>query len=317
MIYIRANCLPLTRLELHILKSKPVQAVLHALRKMYLPGFEGVSLYDSLNFFRKEIFSSRFVTRANSISYSFIMALPPLLLFFFTLIPFLPLPEQQIVTTIHDVLNILSPNESMHERISTLLTNFITHKKNVLLSFSVLLTVFYSSNGMMALMNNFDRRLPGFKRRNGLQRRMYALLLTILLIVISLSVITALIFQSWLAQQDGLDVLGNLTIIKLAVFFLVTAMILFSICMIYRFGISAASRIRFFNPGAFIATGLILLLTAIFFYVVNNLVNYDQIYGSIGTVIVFLLWINYIAQIVLIGFELNTSIIVNKHQITK
>jgi membrane protein len=70
-----------------------------------------------------------------------------------------------------------------------------------------------------------------------------------------------------------------------------------------------------FSPGAIIATFLIVVLTLVFFYAVNNLVNYDKIYGSIGTLIIFLVWINFMAQILLIGFELNASIIVNRKRI--
>lgn len=293
-----------------------MQTFLHWLQRLYPPGFEGVSLYDSLNFFRKEIFSSRFASRANSISFSFIMALPPLLLFFFTLIPYLPLPEQKILSGIHDVLNLLSPNDKIKDSISRVMTDFITHKKNVLLSFSVLLTVFYSSNGMMALMNNFEKRLPGFKKRNGFKRRMYAILLTLLLIVVGLTTIAVLIFQAWFAQKTAWVFMRNLLFLKSLTFLLVTFMMLVTICMIYKYGISSQQRIRFFNPGAIIATSLMLLLTMLFFYAVNNLVNYDKIYGSIGTLIIFMLWINYMAHIVLIGFELNSSIIVNKNRKT-
>lgn len=241
------------------------------------------------------------------------MALPPLLLFFFTLIPYLPLPEQKILTGINDTLNLIAPNDKIKESISRVMTDFITHKKNVLLSFSVLLTVFYSSNGMMALMNNFDKRMPGFKKRNGLKRRGYAILLTLMLILVILLAIAVLIFQAWFAQKMQWQFLHNMWFLKLLTFLLVTVMLLVSISMIYKYGISSHQRIRFFNPGAIIATFLILALTAVFFYAVNNLVNYDKIYGSVGTLIIFLLWINYMAHIVLIGFELNSSIIVNKN----
>ena len=82
----------MTRLEYYILRSKPVQAIIHWLKQIVLPGFEGVSLFDSLNFFSRQIFSNKFYSKASAISFSFIMALPPLMLFLFTLIPYIPLP---------------------------------------------------------------------------------------------------------------------------------------------------------------------------------------------------------------------------------
>ncbi|HNB81251.1 MAG TPA: hypothetical protein PLP14_04085, partial [Chitinophagaceae bacterium] len=91
----------MTRLEYYIIRSKPVQALHRWLKKIILPGFEGVSLFDSLSFFTKQIFSNRFNSRANAVSFSFLMALPPLLLFFFSLVPYLPIPEAKLVKTIN------------------------------------------------------------------------------------------------------------------------------------------------------------------------------------------------------------------------
>ncbi|HMT36550.1 MAG TPA: YhjD/YihY/BrkB family envelope integrity protein, partial [Chitinophagaceae bacterium] len=172
----------MTRLELYIKNSKPVQAAVAWLRGIYLPGFEGVSLFDSMNFFRKQIFSNRFNTRASAVSFSFLMALPPLLLFFFSLVPFLPLPENKIIQVMNDLLVLLTPNAKMQQSIHNVISDFIHHKKNVLLSFSVLLTLFYSSNGVMGLMKSFDRNIPGFKQRTPIKQRMIAVALTFLLI---------------------------------------------------------------------------------------------------------------------------------------
>ena len=67
----------MNQLEYKILKSKPVTSFRNWLKRIFLPGFQGVSLYDSLNFFRKEIISARFNERASAVSFKFIMALPP------------------------------------------------------------------------------------------------------------------------------------------------------------------------------------------------------------------------------------------------
>lgn len=302
----------LTRLEYYIITSKPVQAITHWLKGIYLPGFEGVSLFDSLNFFRKQIFSNKFYSKASAVSFSFLMALPPLLLFFFTLIPYMPLPEQKIVSVMNEMLALTAPNPTIQHSISKIITNFITHKKNVLLSFSVLLTLYYSSNGMMGLMNTFEKQLPGFKGRNWFKQRVIALGLTLLLIISILFLITYMIFQSWVSSSLEFDFLKNLTFVKLVAYIGILIISLLTISFIYRYGTPSVKRLRIISPGAIIATLLITLVTQLFFYAVNNLVHYDKIYGSIGTLIIFMIWVNLVAQILLIGFELNASIIVNK-----
>lgn len=304
----------MTRIELFIRNSKPVQSLIAWLQRIFLPGFEGVSLFDSMNFFRKQIFSNRFNTRASAVSFSFLMALPPLLLFFFSLVPYLPLPEGKILSVLNDMLVLLTPNVGMKQSVNRIITDFIHHKKDVLLSFSVLLTLFYSSNGVMGLMKSFDRNIPGFKRRTPLKQRMIAVGLTFLLIFAIIFALSFMIFQAWAAEALNLEFLSNSIVLKIVAYMLIVGMILFAIACIYRFGCATVTRLKLINPGAIIATMLIIFLTIVFFYAVNNLVNYNKIYGSIGTIIIFMVWINLMAQIMLIGFELNASIIANKKE---
>jgi len=302
----------MTRLEYYIINSHFVQSIIKWLKSIFLPGFEGVSLYDSFNFFRKEIFSNRFYTRASAVSFSFLMAMPPLLLFFFSLVPYLPLPEGKIISTISEMLNILSPNDKMKLSVGKLIKDFITHKKTVLLSFSVLLTLFYSSNGMMGLLNTFQKKLPGFKQKKGIHLRLYSIMLTLLLIALIILALFLMILQSWVVESLHIGFLQNSFFLKLVTYTLVVSLCFFIVSMIYRYGISTEKRFKLISPGSIIATFLIILTTTLFFYAVNNLVNYDKIYGSIGTLIIFMAWVNFIAQILLIGFELNSSIVVNR-----
>ncbi len=302
----------MTNLDHLIRQSKPIVWLIARLKSIFLPGFEGVSLFHSLNFFRKEIFSNRFYTKASAISFSFLMALPPLMLFFFTLVPYLPLPEERIMDVINQMILLFSPNEEIKSSVLDMVYNFINHKKNVLLSFSVLLTLYYASNGMMGLMHTFQRRDPGFKDRHWLRSRGIAIGLTILLIVASLLPPTLMIIQYWFASQFELTFMQNSGYIQFLAYLFIILTLLLTMSFIYHYGASTISRLHLISPGAIITTLLIVLITRIFFYAVNHLVNYDKIYGSIGTLIIFLVWINLIAQIILIGFELNASIIVHK-----
>jgi membrane protein len=304
----------MNQLEKAIRASKPVQWLITRLKAVFLPGFEGVSLFHSLNFFRKEIFSNRFYTKASAIAFSFIMALPPLMLFFFTLVPYLPLPENRIMAVINQLILLFSPNEDIKRSVLDMVYNFINHKKNVLLSFSVLLTLYYASNGMMGLMHTFQRRDPGFKDRHWLRSRGIAIGLTVLLIVTSLLPLTLILLQFWFATQFEWAFMQNSAYVQVFVYLLIVLTLLLSMSFIYHFGASTVSRLHLISPGAIITTFLIIVITQIFFYAVNHLVNYDKIYGSIGTLIIFLGWIHLIAQVILIGFELNVSIIVHKKQ---
>ena len=215
------------------------------------------------------------------------------------------------------MLVLISPGQKMQQSITKIIHDFITHKKTVLLSFSVLLTIFYSSNGIMGLMKSFEKQLPGFKRRNPFKQRGIAILLTLLLISVVILTLSFMVFQAWVASGLGIHFLRSLFVIKLSTYTLITIVCFITVSFTYKYGTATVNQWKLVSPGSVIATFLIIALTALFFYSVNHLVNYNKIYGSVGTLIIFLVWINFMAQILLIGFELNASIIVHrKHKDT-
>jgi membrane protein len=280
------------------------------LKNIHPKGFQGISLYDSLNFFRKEIFSAKFNDRASSVSFKFIMAIPPSLLLFFTLIPYLPIDN--IDKTITDIIALITPSPSTQKAINKIITDFYKHKKNTLLSFSLILTLYYSSNGMLGLMRQFNRALPGFKKRNMVKRRSMAIALTGLLMLSVIITAAFFIFQAWVFKNIGAKAIQKNWIIQSVSYLIIAGMIFLTVCAVYRFGPAVKRRWKWVTPGSIVATTLIITTTLLLNWVVNNLVNYDKIYGSISTLIVFILWIFYNAQILLIGFELNVSIMVNR-----
>ncbi len=296
--------------EYLILRSKHAMAAKTWLKNIHPKGFQGISLYDSLNFFRKEIFSAKFNDRASSVSFKFIMAIPPSLLLFFTLIPYLPIDN--IDKTITDIIALITPSPSTQKAINKIITDFYKHKKNTLLSFSLILTLYYSSNGMLGLMRQFNRALPGFKKRNIVKRRSMAIALTGLLMLSVIITAAFFIFQAWVFKNIGAKAIQKNWIIQSVSYLIIAGMIFLTVCAVYRFGPAVKRRWKWVTPGSIVATTLIITTTLLLNWVVNNLVNYDKIYGSISTLIVFILWIFYNAQILLIGFELNVSIMVNR-----
>jgi membrane protein len=293
-----------------LLKSKPGTWLIRKLKNSSPRGFNGTNLFDCLNFFRKEIFSPKFNDRASSVSFKFVMAIAPTLLLLFTLIPYIPI--KNIDKTIYDIVKLATPSPKTQKTISDLLTNFYKHKKNTLLSFSILLTLFYSSNGMLGLMRQFNKSLPGFKKRNLVGRRGWAVALTLLLIFSVLLTATYFIFQSWAFNALNIRSIQKSAFFKLSSYGIILGFIFLTIGLIYRYGPSLKKRWPILTPGAVLATVLIVFSTFALNYVANNLINYSKIYGSVGFFILFFLWIFYNAQIMLIGFELNVSIMVNR-----
>ena len=282
------------------------------MRKVSLPGFRGVSVYHVLRFIYKEVQKDAIITRANSIAFTFFLSLFPAIIFVFTLIPLLPIR--------FDFLEVIRAQEQKalpSEAFSYLLDiveSVISIKRGGLLSLGFFLALFFSSNGMVTLMSGFDKSYDlTFKKRSAIKNRGVAIGLTIIITFIFLLSFTLIVFgdQLFTSLFQRIDIgSASLVVIQLFRWLVVLFLIYTSISLIYRYGPSMYRKVRFFNVGAWLATGLSIFSSLGFAYFINNFGQYNELYGSIGALIVLLLWLDINAIILLIGFELNASIAV-------
>lgn len=275
------------------------------------PGFEGYSVYEIAASIFKNIQEKRFAERAAAISYNFLMAIPPTLIFLFSLVPFLPLEdvEKTILSSIHT----LSPNEGLFKSVSSIVYDFMNTKQREILSIGILFTLFYSSNGMMGIIRAFDHRVTeAHVWRTGLARRWKAIRLTLMLIVFTLISLGILVIQSKALDEWILQVTGNTTVVKVIGWLVIVLIIYFTICIIYTYAPSLQRKIKFFSAGSFLATILFIGISYGFFFIASNFVNYNKVYGSIGTLMMFMIWMFITAMVILIGYEINIAIMLKE-----
>lgn len=281
--------------------------------RLVLPGFEGLSLYAVGRVLLKEIRVNKLNVRGAAVTYNFIMAIPPTLLFLCSLIPYLPV--KGIQNSILSILHIITPNENSYRTLSGVVIDFLNNERRDILSFGILFTLFFSSNGMMGLMRSFDRQSSLYKKRSAFRRRWTAIKLTIFVLVVALLTMAALVLQTTMINrllERFLDGAISVWAIKLFSLLLVTMLVFLSICLIYKYGPSLTHRWHFISAGSVFATILCVLLTTVFFFLVDNVIHYNKVYGSIGTVMAFMVWLFLNTQVILLGFELNLSILLAK-----
>lgn len=300
----------MTRLEAAILKLPPVKVITNWAKRVVLPGFQGVSLYDVAGFFVKEVSNTKINVRAAAVTYNFLMAIPPTLLFLFSLIPYLPLGDVEV--TMLDTLKLLALPPAIYKSLSGLIIDFMNTERKDLLSYGILLTLFFSSNGMMGLMNSFDRATTIHIQRTGLKRRWTAIKLTVMLICVAVISLAALILQSEALNGLILSVFNNVIVVKLLSMLILISLIFTMISLIYTYGPSLVHKFSFVSPGSVFATVLSVITTVVFFFLVNNFINYNKVYGSIGTLMAFMVWVWLNTMVILLGFELNVSILLGK-----
>ncbi len=283
------------------------------LKRMSFPGFEGIPVYDVFLKFREEIKEDGLSIRASSISYFFILALFPSIIFFFSLIPYVPIDhfDSKILNGLKGILPI-----GIFSILETTIHDIVSVQRGGLVSINFFLALFVASNGVNSIMRAFDKMNQTFKKRNFFQKKIAAFqilfLISMQLIIAFLLIIKGKEFiqliLNWLNTEDA--------IISFVVRFTKTLLILFSFfnifALIYYFGPSVKKRYRYFSVGATFATLFSILMSIVFKFYTSYLNNFNRLYGSLGIMIVIMLLIYLNALVLLFGFELNNSIAVNK-----
>jgi membrane protein len=293
-----------------ILDSPPVRFVSDKSKKIVLPGFDKVPLYDVGVFFFDQVKKVGLTERASAISYNFIMAIPPMCLFLFTLIPNLPfvntrLIKRQLGRVIQDIM----PSPEYNQQIIDFINSILDTARIGLLSFGFLLLIFFASNGMMGLMRSFNKNYIGFEKRTGLQSRWMAIKLTLIIMGLILACLLLLIMQGFVLRRwVGLRDETLIFLIKFLRWFFIVALVFYATAFIYKYAPAIQKRWKIVSPGAILATTLSILTTLGFSIFINNFGKYNALYGSIGTIIVLMTIIYINSLVLLIGYELNVSI---------
>jgi membrane protein len=287
--------------------SPPVDFLVRKSKMLSLPGFRGIPLYDVIQFFLGQVKTAGMTERASAIAFNFVMAIPPAIIFLFTLIPYFPIPskvEQELYDLIRDVV----PGEKNNSLIINFLRDFINNPRNELLSLGFILSLFFSSNAVMGIMRSFDKNYIGFRKRRTLEKRATALKITTILFVLIIMCILLLIGREEVLNYIGITNRVVINIINNLRWIIIVFLFFASISLIYRNAPAVHKKWRMVNPGSILATFLMILFTMGFSWWVNHFGRYNELYGSIGTVLILMLLIYFNSLVLLIGFELNVSI---------
>ena len=297
----------LTQIRRRFITSFPVKFVIRKSKNIILPGFSGIPVFDVVRFFFIQIQKTSLNERAASIAFNLLVAIPPACIFLFTLIPYLPIKDQ--LEQLYELIREVIPGKQNNEPIISFLKDFASNEQGGLLSFGFLLALYFSSNAMIGIMRSFNKmNYIGFSQRHVVHERWVAIKLTLILYLIILMSIVALVSRgtvlTWLGIEDPVirTIIFNIRWIVIILLFFLT------ISFIYKHAPAVHKKWRLINPGSILATFMMLTFTMGFSYYVANFGNYNQLYGSIGTILILMLLIFFNSLVLLIGFELNVSI---------
>jgi len=278
-------------------------------RLIVLPGFQGVPIFDVLSFFFSGLAKGFVNQRAAALAYHFVLAIFPLLLFFFTLIPYIPIDSFYV--QLIELLELIVPNAISDKAIDTINEIFLK-KHQGLMSIGFIASLYVASNGVYAMITSFNRTTHVSKRRKWYKNRLISIGLVFAIgLVVLLSFVLIIGSETFFGflLRNGLIEKGFMVfLLQTAKWILLIALVYIMFVVIYYYTPSEKSNFKFFSAGATLATILFLLSVYGFNFYITHFSRYNALYGSIGALIIFFLWFYLVSFILIIGFELNASI---------
>jgi membrane protein len=289
--------------------TKLLVKVTRPLKKIKLPLFEGLTLYQVLRFFYYGVQKGALNMRASAISFQIILALAPTFILLLSLIPYIPIDNFQ-ENLLLAISNALPPGT--YNYIEHVLLDLIKSKHSTVLSISFLLGVYYASNSVNALLQGLTGSYNLTQKVGFLKQRLYSIILVIFLpLFLGSAFLTQALSSKVLKylQENELLMDGVESIVVYGVkWFTVIFLFLIGISTLYNIANRDRKKWKFISAGASFATLAVIIVSQGFAWYVNNFAQFNKFYGSLATVVILLLWIQFNNVLLLLGFELNTSI---------
>ena len=271
-------------------------------------GLSGLSIYDVAIFFWEGLMKGAITTRASSLAFNFFLAFFPSIIVFFTLIPYIPITGLQ--ETLMELLSVVLPPSTNEVTFNTL-DDIINNPRGGLLSIGFILALYFSTNGINSLIEAFNASYHISENRPIIQQRLLSLGLTLLLSFMLIIAIGLIIFgKLTLGYLTDFDIISNSAadLILFGKWLTIFLMLFLGISSLFHLGPSIKSKWKLFTPGSILATLGIIITSVAFNYYINHFSQYNKVYGSIGTLMIILIWMYFNSIILLTGFELNASI---------
>lgn len=294
-------------IEQNLAKIPIINFFVALLKRVKLTFSDGLSLYDLLELYVIGIAKGAFSYRAGAIAFSFFMALFPFALFILNLVPYIPIEGFQD-DFMEFVAQAVPPNT--FDAIKNILDDIMTNSYKGLLSSGFLLSIFLMSNGINAVLGGFEISYHITVTRSMFRQYLVSVALSIMMALLLLVTVAVMVTFEVIIQKITIKQIADTSVylIQWGRFAFVILMIITLVSTLYKFGTKQKLTVSFFSYGSVLTTILFVLSSYIFGIYVERFARYNELYGSIGTLLVFMIYIWLNCMILLLGFELNATV---------
>lgn len=255
-----------------------------------------------------EVMDDNILTGAAGLSYFTILAFFPALIALLSLIPFLPIENLhgEVMAFLRDAL----PGDAFGV-VSTTISEIVSQEKGGVLTFGILFSLWSASSGITAVIQQLNITYDVEETRPFWRVRLNALALTVslgLLMIVSFALIViGGNIQNWVVQSLGLGAFAEDLLLALR-WVIIISFLMMAFAVTYYFGPDVKQKFRFITPGSVLGVVCLIAASLAFRFYVSRFGNYQAVYGSIGAVIILLLWLYIAGAILLFGSEINALI---------
>lgn len=242
------------------------------------------------------------LTSAN-LSYYFILSFLPMIVVALAITPYFNIDQTYVLNKIETV----APG-ILGEQIFGLIAEVLNNRNDTLITLGILFTLWSASNGIYGLMYAFNISFRVKEERMWITVKLISIIITLIIMVAMFVMLLLLVFGkqvAWLlfhkfSLDDSFYVVWSYITYILPFFFT-----FFIFIFIYILATNIKIKFKIAAPGALFATIAWIIISKLFGYYIDHFSNYIKTYGSIGAIMLFIMWLYFTGYILIIGAEIN------------
>jgi membrane protein len=264
-----------------------------------------VSIKQFLRDLNQEINDDNVFNGAAALGFFLTLAIFPAMILLMSIIPYLPI--DRVDEAIMDLLGQALPDEA-YDMVAGVVAEVTSERRGGLLSFGLLGTLWAASTGMYAIMQQLNITYDVKEGRSFLRARATALALSLLFGLLVLGAFSLIVLgggiEDWMGSRLGF---GDALITAFAAFrwLVIVLALLLGFAIIYRYAPNVEQRFKFITAGSVFGVLLLIVVSLGFAIYTSNFADYSATYGSIGAVIILMLWLYSAGLVILLGSEIN------------
>lgn len=254
---------------------------------------------------KQEIDDDNIFNGAAALGFYLTLAIFPAIILLMTIIPYLPI--EHVDQAIMDLLGQALPVEA-YDIVAQVVSEVTSERRGGLLSFSALATLWATSNGIYAIMRQMNITYGTKETRSFVRARATSLVLSLLFGLLIIGAFTLIVFggvtEDWIGSRFGFS---EVLVMFFAAFrwVVIVLALLLGFAIIYCYAPNVEQKFSFVTPGSVFGVVMLVLASLAFSFYTKNFADYNATYGSIGAMIILMLWLYIAGLVMLLGAEIN------------